>query len=354
MNNTKQHPSTQMVVIGVTGTNGKTTVTHLLGTALKSAGYNPYVLGTLNSGSHDLSTPVAQDIKRKMAEHLAQGGTHFVMEVTSEGIDQGRVDEVDFDIKVLTNITQDHLDYHKTFSAYQQVKLRFMATGDNYKVYPKDLDKLDVDFEPRLLGAFNLLNIKAAMLVLRHLGIAEPVIAQALSACPPPKGRMDCVASQGQMKVFIDYAHTPDALKNALDATKALAERQGGRTLVMFGCGGDRDNDKRPKMALCAAERASHIVITDDNPRSECRAKIVSDIVAGIPSGFERYSVINNRREAIKHIIAMANENDIVLLAGKGHEHYQIIGGDTHYFNETEEVKQAMMLKAPAAEPEMA
>ena len=154
------HPSNELFVIGITGTNGKTSVSYLIGEVLKSAGYNTFVLGTMNSGDKNLSTPESHDTLRFMNQHLEQGGTHFIMEVTSEGIDQSRIIDIDFDLKLLTNITQDHLDYHKTFENYQQTKLNFMHEGSGDKIYPHNFNQEEIGYETNLLGEFNLLNIK--------------------------------------------------------------------------------------------------------------------------------------------------------------------------------------------------
>jgi len=187
------HPSKDLYVIGITGTSGKTSVSHLIGEVLKSAGYKPFVLGTLGSGNKDLSTPESADIEKIMRDHLEQGGTHFIMEVTSEGIDQTRILGIDFNIKVLTNITQDHLDYSKTFENYQQTKLSFMREGNAHKINPQDFRNEPINFKTKLLGHFNLLNIKAAASILRHINISETVIQKTLSSCSPLKGRLETV-----------------------------------------------------------------------------------------------------------------------------------------------------------------
>ena len=263
-----KHPSKNLYVIGITGTNGKTTISYLIGEVLKTAGFNTFVLGTLNSGDRNLSTPEAKDTARIMQDHLNQGGTHFVMEVTSEGIDQSRVSDIDFNIKILSNITQDHLDYHKTFEHYKRTKLDFMANGVNHKVYPTDFLKESIKFSTKLLGKFNLLNIKAAAAALRYMNIDEYYIQSTLSHCSPPKGRLEYIESGQLYMVIIDYAHTPDALQNILSTVKALAIKRKGKLYVLFGCGGDRDSSKRPKMGLIASQFLDFLVITDDNPRT--------------------------------------------------------------------------------------
>jgi UDP-N-acetylmuramoyl-L-alanyl-D-glutamate--2,6-diaminopimelate ligase len=336
------NPSESLYVIGVTGTNGKTTVSYLIGEVLKAAGFSPFVLGTLNSGNTDLSTPESIDIVRLMRTHLDQGGTHFVMEVTSEGIDQLRVSGIDFDIKLLTNITQDHLDYHKTFENYQAVKLGFMRDGDAKKIYPKHFKHEPIDFTTLLLGDFNLLNIKAATSVLRHMSINEICIQKVLSSCPSPRGRLENIEKGQDYMVIIDYAHTPDAMKNVLTTVKKIADSRNGRLLVLFGCGGNRDRGKRPKMGKIASEIADILVITDDNPRSENSLLIMDNVVKGISSEFKDFTLIQNRKAAITTIINRSKNNDVVILLGKGHETYQILALETIHFDDKEEVSEAI------------
>ena len=188
-----QHPSEDLYVIGITGTTGKTSVSYLIGEVLKSAGYKPFVLGTLNSGNKELSTLESADIEKIMRAHLERGGTHFIMEVTSEEIDQTRISGIDFNIKLLTNITQDHLDYHKTFEKHQQTKLSFMGEGNAHKVHPQDFKNEPINFTTKLSEDFNLLNVKAAASILRHINVSETIIQKTLSSCSPPKGRLEVV-----------------------------------------------------------------------------------------------------------------------------------------------------------------
>lgn len=337
------HPSQDLYVIGVTGTNGKTTTAYLIGEVLKAAGHKPFVLGTLNSGNRDLSTPEAPDIAQFMRAHLKNGGTHFVMEVTSEGIDQDRIDGIDFDVKILTNITQDHLDYHKTFEHYENTKLSFMRAGLAHKIYPKIFHDTPIHFVPKLLGDFNLLNIQAAACALRHMGIGETFIHETLSSCRAPQGRMECVEKGQSYLVLVDYAHTPDGLENVLRTAKELARTRNGRLLVLFGCGGDRDRGKRPQMGKIASKVADLLVITDDNPRGERSQTIMNEINAGVSmSGLGTCVLIQNRRTAIKHIINHAHPNDVVILAGKGHETSQVIGFKTTHFDDREEAANAI------------
>ena len=337
------HPSTKLHVIGVTGTNGKTTVAYLLGEVLKAAGYKPFVLGTLNSGTRELSTPEAHDILNFMTAHLDHGGTHFIMEVTSEGIHQSRIQGVEFDIKILTNITQDHLDYHKTFAAYERVKLDFMSDGPAHRIYPAQFETEEINFPTQLLGDFNHLNVKAAVCALRHLGIPEPLIRATLAICPAPSGRLEHIDEGQPYLVLVDYAHTPDGLKNVLETLRKVADSRGGKLLVLFGCGGNRDRGKRPQMGKIASEIADFIVVTDDNPRSECSTDIITEISTGIDTDFRDFALIQDRRIAIEFIINRSKREDVVLLAGKGHETYQIINSGTVQFDDREQASEMIL-----------
>ena len=340
----KTHPSKNLFVIGVTGTNGKTSVSYLIGEVLKAAGCNTFVLGTLNSGSSELSTPEAIDILRIMKAHLARGGTHFVMEVTSEGIDQERIMGIDFNVKLLTNITQDHLDYHKTFEKYQNTKLGFMKEGDSHKIYPESFEKEPIDFTTQLLGHFNHLNVKAAVSVLRHCNISEKNIRKTLSMCSAPRGRLQNVDMGQSFIVLIDFAHTPDGLQNVLSTVKDVALNRNGRLLVLFGCGGNRDRGKRAKMGKIACNIADYLVITDDNPRFEDREQITSEILSGIEDEFQNFVVIQDRKTAIEFIINHAQDNDVVILAGKGHETYQVLKNKKNHFDDHEEASNAISI----------
>ncbi|NOQ36941.1 MAG: hypothetical protein GQ569_13800 [Methylococcaceae bacterium] len=340
-----RHPSKDLCVIGITGTNGKTTVSYLIGEVLKSAGYKPFVLGTLNSGNKDLTTPESPDIERFMQQHLNQGGTHFIMEVTSEGIDQARILGIDFNIKLLTNITPDHLDYHKTFNNYKQTKLSFMRDGKAHKIHPQNFKKESIDFTTKLLGHFNLLNIKAAVSVLRHINISEKMIQTTLSSCLPARGRLEAVDAGQAFTLLVDYAHTPDGLQNVLSTLKEITTKQHGKLIVLFGCGGNRDAGRRAKMGKIAGDIADFVVITEDNPRMEDSQAIMAEIKTGVDSRFKDYVLIQNRTTAIEFIVNQAQDNDIVLLAGKGHETYQVFKTETIPFDDREEAQKAIVNK---------
>lgn len=339
---TKPHPSKDLYVVGITGTNGKTTVAYLIGEVLKAAGYNPFILGTFNSGDVDLSTPESEDIQTFMTDHLTQGGTHFIMEVTSEGIDQNRIVDIDFNVKLLTNISQDHLDYHKTMEHYTTTKMGFMNEGAAHKVLPVEFVETDIEFSTQLLGEFNLLNIKAAASVLRHMGIDETHIQGTLSSCIAPRGRLESVDKGQAFTMLIDYAHTPDAISNVLTTVKKIADGRNGRLLVLFGCGGNRDISKRSKMGNVASHLADYMVITDDNPRLEESQDIIDEIVSGIEPDFTDYMLIPDRKKAIEYIVKQSTANDVVILLGKGHETYQILKSETIHFDDREEAISAI------------
>jgi len=348
-----RHPSKDLYVIGITGTNGKTSVAYLIGEVLKSAGYKPFVLDTLNSVNEDLSTAESVDIVKFMRNHLEQGGTHFIMEVTAEAIDQARISNIDFNIKLLTNITQDHLHYNKTFETYQQIKLGFMREGTAHTIYPQQFKKEPIYFTTKLLGHFNLLNIKAATHILRHITISENIIQKTLSSCSSPRGRLEIVDAGQAFMVLVDYAHTPDGLDNVLKTLKTIALNQQGQLLVLFGCGGNEDPGLRAKMGKIASDTADFLVITEDNPGLEDSQHIMAEIKSGIAPTFHHYVMVQNRTKAIESIINHAQDNDVVLLAGKGYETYQILNNNEMIHCDDREVANAAIINGlkPSVEP---
>ncbi len=334
------HPSKKLAVVGVTGTNGKTTVTQLVGQGLKAAGFNPYVLGTLNA---KLTTPESLDVQKLMADHLAKGGTHFVMEVSSHAIDQDRISGIQFAVRLLTNITQDHLDYHKTFEAYAETKLSFMK-ADPKAIYPEAFEKEPLTFPIPLKGDFNKKNIQAAIAILKRLNIPNETIIAAMSQAKAPSGRFETIDQGQSFTVIVDYAHTPDGLENVLKEAEKIAKHQAGQLITVFGCGGDRDRGKRPKMAAIAAQYSDTVIITQDNPRTEDPKQIMTDILAGIPD-HTTYSVIEDRQQAIDTAISKANPQDVVMIAGKGHETVQILASGTIHFDDKEVAAQSITRK---------
>ncbi len=332
-------PSKKLTVIGVTGTNGKTTTVHVLCHILNAIGHPCGIMGTLHN---KLTTPESLDIQKMMAEHVANRGTHFVMEVSSHGIAQHRVDQIDFDVKILTNITQDHLDFHKTFEAYRDTKLGFMKAGTGSKIYPEDIAKVQHVFQSPLLGHFNELNLNGAVAALRAISISDEEIATGLSTLTPPPGRFEQVQAGQPFLVIVDYAHTPDGLQNIIEEGRKLATGRGGKLIAVFGCGGDRDRGKRPQMGKLATELADYTVITHDNPRSESPEQIMADILAGISAPASTFTVIPDRHDAISHAIKSAQSVDVVVIAGKGHETTQILATGPIHFDDREVAREAI------------
>jgi UDP-N-acetylmuramoyl-L-alanyl-D-glutamate--2,6-diaminopimelate ligase len=383
------NPSLGMPVVGVTGTNGKTTTTHLAAAILGAAGFVAGRIGTL--GAHlgdamwplDNTTPLADDLQRILAEMRARGARAVAMEVSSHALALGRVADVRFGVAVLTNVTHDHLDFHGTFDEYAAAKRRLFAQAERGVLsaddplgrswaadlraegrpcltygFADDADVRAVDvvcattsefsigatrFGLALPGRFNVQNALAAVCVAREFGIDDATSARALAACPTVPGRMERVGS-GDVAVFVDYAHTPDALEQLLRAGREMAS---GRVVAVFGCGGDRDRAKRPLMGRIATELADRTIVTSDNPRGEDPAAIAREIVAGARASAE-VVVESDRRAAIRRAIGEARPGDVVLIAGKGHEAYQIVGARSGRFDDREEARAALVARGKA------
>ena len=388
-------PSRALRVIGVTGTNGKTTCTWLLANALEHMGVPAGLVGTLGHGRVDSlqagerTTPDCVGVHRCLAELRDCGAKCIAMEVSSHALDQDRIAGVRIDTSVFTNLSRDHLDYHGSESEYAAAKSRlFRIEGQSLAVlYASDafgrelLDQVvakqiiavtDIDmelpshvsvlrvraedtggqgmgvrfdgdfgsgvFQTRLVGHFNVINLGLALAVLLGSGYSQTAVLPALEALTPPPGRMEMLAAANAPMVIVDYAHTPDALRQALIAMREICR---GALWCVFGCGGERDSGKRPLMAAAAADYADHIVITDDNPRTEDADHIIADIVAGLPDD-ANYFVERDRRTAITHAIENCARGDCVLVAGKGHEDYQIIGTRRRHFSDRETVAQVL------------
>jgi UDP-N-acetylmuramoyl-L-alanyl-D-glutamate--2,6-diaminopimelate ligase len=377
-------PSESMTVIGVTGTNGKTSTVHLLAQALHRAGHAVATIGTLGAGlAGDVAagvrtTPDAIAVQGLLATFRDEGATHVAMEVSSHALDQGRVNAVAFDLAVFTNLTRDHLDYHGTMQAYGHAKERLFAwpgldaaiinvddpfgralamrARDNLAVirYGVERDDADLvaskiatgtsglgfhlktpwgegDVATRLLGRFNVSNVLAVAACLGRLGLSFDAIRDALAHLEPVSGRMNRLGGDSALPlVVVDYAHTPDALEQALTSLRAHAH---GALICVFGCGGERDAGKRPEMGRIAEALADLVIVTDDNPRGEDGNTIVDEIIAGFENP-ERVTVERDRRKAIALAIHAAHAGDIVLIAGKGHEPYQEIAGVRHPFDD--------------------
>ena len=387
------HPSQAMTMVGVTGTNGKTSTVQLLAQAWNLAGINSGSIGTLGVGLYGqtvptgFTTPLVLQVQQMLAQLRAEGAEAVAMEVSSHALDQGRVDGVHYDVAVFSNLTRDHLDYHGDMASYGAAKARLFqrpglkaavinlddafgaelyaglqgqlrtvgvsSRGNALATVRADGAQLDnqgigfdlwIDGQQRrvqspLLGRFNVDNLLSVAATLHALGHAPVQVAALLSQLQPIAGRMNRLGGDGNKPlVVVDYAHTPDALAQALDSLHAHLN---GRLICVFGCGGDRDAGKRPQMAAIAEARANHVIVTDDNPRHEDGDAIVADILAG----FERPQdvvVQRDRAAAIAQAIAEAGADDIVLIAGKGHEPYQEVAGVRHDFDDSVVASRAL------------
>lgn len=381
-------PSQRLVVVGVTGTNGKTTCTQLLAQALDQPPRRCAVIGTLgygfpgalNASIH--TTPDAVTVHRLFAEFIDQGAAQVAMEVSSHALEQGRVNGVSFDVAVFTNLTRDHLDYHGDMETYGQAKSGlFVAPGLKYAVINHDdafgrrllsgvgapvtvlsygLESGDIrareahplpdglllrvttpdgemELRSPLVGRFNAYNLLAVLTTLLALGVKLEDAAARLARAQAPTGRVERFGgAKGLPLVVVDYAHTPDALEKIL---YALREHARGKLWCVFGCGGDRDRGKRPAMGEIAERLADRVVLTDDNPRHEPGDAIIADILGGMRTSPE---VIRDRRAAIAAAIRGAGEGDIVLVAGKGHEDYQQVGDERLPYSDREVVQNLM------------
>ncbi len=393
-------PSHQMQVVGVTGTNGKTTVTHMIDAIFRHHGEQTGLIGTMyrRIGQKKFptanTTPDVLTLQKTLKQMVDSQVTTVAMEVSSIALIQGRVWGIDFDTAVFTNFTQDHLDYHKTMAEYAHAKsLLFAQLGNTYgsngrpKVAVMNIDdpmgeKFQADTAAEVLtygiknhramvraqnvkihergtdfdlivfgekhhltvktvGLFNVYNLLAAFGAGYVAGISTAELIATLEAFPGVKGRLQLITSASGVSAIVDYSHTPDGLLNALTTINDFAPRD---VYCVIGCGGDRDRSKRPKMAKIAVENSDHVFFTSDNPRTEDPEAILDEVVAGVPAGYH-YDRITDRRAAIQTAIHQAQAGDIVLIAGKGHEDYQIIGKTKHHFDDVEEATKALEIK---------
>jgi UDP-N-acetylmuramoyl-L-alanyl-D-glutamate--2,6-diaminopimelate ligase len=369
------HPSQAMTVVGITGTNGKTTSTHLLASILRRAGHRTGLIGTL-SGTH--TTPEAPELQARLAAFRDEGCTAVVMEVSSHALALHRVDGTRFAVAVFTNLGRDHLDLHGSAQAYFRAKARLFtpelaALGvtnidDAHGRLLRDaapipivpfsaLDATDVEVTASthaftwrgervtvgLGGSFNVMNSLAAATAAAVLDIAPATIAAGLQEATPVPGRFERLEPPGGgngVIAVVDYAHTPDGLEQVLTAAREISR---GRVLLVFGCGGDRDHAKRPRMGAVAARLADRVVVTSDNPRSEAPAAIIADVVAGVPpNGRALVSVEPDRAAAIALALDAAADGDVLVVAGKGHETTQTIGDRVTEFDDRVVVRRLM------------
>ncbi|MGL6291499.1 MAG: UDP-N-acetylmuramoyl-L-alanyl-D-glutamate--2,6-diaminopimelate ligase [Silanimonas sp.] len=384
-------PSATLRVVGVTGTNGKTSTVQLIAQALEHLGLPAGTIGTLGAGrvgrivEGERTTPDVLSVHALLAQLRDDGARAVAMEVSSHALDQGRVDGVRFEVAVFSNLTRDHLDYHGTMDAYGEAKARLFAwptlrgaviniddafgrtlaarlperlrwtvsaAGDTTARLRADGLALTADglrFElvegaqraaitSSLLGRFNADNLLAVAGALRAMGFDFETVAGVLPSLEPVHGRMTRLGGGTKPLVVVDYAHTPDALQQALVSLRGHVH---GALICVFGCGGERDRGKRPQMATIAESLADRVIVTDDNPRSEDGDAIVADILKGFREP-ARHAVLRDRRAAIRSAVAAARAGDVVLLAGKGHEPYQEIGGVKYAFDDVDEAGAAL------------
>ncbi len=379
------HPADAMTVVGVTGTNGKTTTTYLLEAVFRQAGLTPGVIGTTGVRTDGVptpfprTTPEAPDLHRLLAEMRASGIDAVAMEVSSHGLDQHRVDGVRFSRAVFTNLSQDHLDYHASMETYFEAKARLFTpemseravvnVDDGYgrrlaaNGLPTLTYGLDAVADVRgtdvhtgedgirfvaaglpirsgLRGRFNVENCLATFTTARDLGIAELEVAEAIASVDRVPGRMELVVAGQAFLVMVDYAHTPDSVDNVLRAARPLAD---GRLIVVVGCGGDRDRAKRAPMGRAATSNADLSILTSDNPRSEDPNAIIAEIVPGARAGGGRFTIEPDRRSAIRFAMSEASPGDVVVIAGKGHETYQELGDRTIEFDDRRVAEQELL-----------
>ena len=403
------HPSRSLQVLAITGTNGKTSSAWWLSQALNAMGSQPgcAMVGTLGIGipptdttslqglnASGLTTPDGVLLQQSLRAFADLGLDYVALEASSIGIEEGRLDGTRLRLAVFTNFTQDHLDFHGSMQAYWAAKRRLFAwpglqaavvniDDDQGAVLAQELaaqtPHIDlwtvsthlparlqareialgaqgVQFtvveatqrcllRTRIIGGYNVANLLGVIASLRALGVDLATAVQACSNLSPVPGRLQCLGGQGAPLAVVDYAHTPDALQKTLDALRPVAQQRGGALWCVFGCGGDRDNAKRPLMGAIAASKADHIVLTSDNPRSENPATIISHILAGM-GGQPQIQVQADRAQAIAESITQADANDVVLIAGKGHEAAQEVAGQKFIFSDADHADIALALRA--------
>lgn len=384
------NPSKDLQLVGVTGTNGKTTIATLLHTLFTSAGYKVGLLSTIKiiigakeyQATH--TTPDSLAINKYLRQMVDGGVAYCFMEVSSHGIDQKRTDGLHFVGGIFTNLSHDHLDYHTSFKQYRDVKKSFfdslpktafaltnaddkngpvmlqntkarkytyaLKTIADYKaqILENQLQGLllkinNQELWVKLIGNFNAYNLLAIYATAEQLGLEQLEILKLLSTLESVDGRFQYLISEGKITAIIDYAHTPDALKNVLETINTI--RSGNEELItVVGCGGDRDVEKRPKMGAIAATLSTKVIFTSDNPRSENPETIIQDIEAGVPpQHYKKTIAITDRKQAIKAACQMANEHDIILVAGKGHETYQEIQGVRTDFDDRKTISELLI-----------
>jgi UDP-N-acetylmuramoyl-L-alanyl-D-glutamate--2,6-diaminopimelate ligase len=408
-------PSQELTVIGITGTNGKTTTSYLVESILKAAGHHPGVIGTIDyrfGAQHHTArntTPDILELQRMTREMVDAHTSHLIMEVSSHALEQHRVEGLHFDVAVFTNLTPEHLDYHGTMAHYSKAKEllfsyyisrsskdttysvinyddpcgKYLSTVTpaqvirygikegkeislkDYRVSSEGLSALiatpygEMNIRSPLIGSFNLSNILAAIGVAIAIQIPQEAIIQGITQLSVVPGRLERIPNQDGITILVDYAHTSDALDNVLTTLTTLPKK---RLITVFGCGGDRDKTKRGPMGDIATKKSDLAIITSDNPRTEDPHAIIEQIEAGIDHSLSQkyairklpdtnhlkgYLIIPERREAIRTAVSFVQPGDILLVAGKGHEDYQIIGTTYSHFSDREELQEALTLRTP-------
>lgn len=381
------NPADSLRLFGVTGTNGKTSVTYMLKKIFEKAGYKVGLIGTIQNmigdeviAAHN-TTPNAYELNSLFALMKAKGCAVVIMEVSSHALDQLRVYRLDFEVAMFTNLTQDHLDYHITMENYLEAKKKLFkmcrtavinsddsyaqkltegldcktvtySTGNDSTYSAKAINYRPASVEYEFVsdtdichikvatgGKFTVYNSLCAAVCAVEAGIPVATAAEALAELNGVKGRAESVPTGRDFTIIIDYAHTPDGLKNILSTFR---ECKKNRLIVVFGCGGDRDKTKRPIMGSIAEHFADYVIVTSDNPRTEDPGEIIKDILAGMKNSAVPVKVIENRTDAIKFAVSIAEKDDIIVLAGKGHETYQILGTGTIHLDEREIVAEAL------------
>lgn len=390
-NNMFDSPSKKLNLVGVTGTNGKTSIVYLLGQILESYHKKVGIIGTIENRIGDMvlkaerTTPESLDLQAMFHKMLEHGVEYAFMEVSSHALELSRVDGCDFKIGIFTNLTQDHLDFHHTMSNYAHAKsklfklcnvgiinsdsdyagvMREGATGNivtygidnaaDYRAYNIIITAVGVEYTlecPRgnykitvpIPGKFSVYNSLAVIVAAIHLNIPIDHIIHSLANVKGVPGRVQSFASKNGFNVLVDYAHTPDGLENVLDTIKQFVQKD---IITVFGCGGDRDKTKRPIMGEIAAKYSNKVIITSDNPRSEYPAQIIDEIEIGVRKANTSYVKMEDRKEAILFALQEAKQGDVVLIAGKGHENYQILKDRIIHFDDSEVVKEYLQGEA--------
>lgn len=363
-------PAKSLTVVGVTGTDGKTTTSSLIHHILLTAGIKAGISGTLMSAH--TTTPGRGQLQKMLKEFVKNGCTHVVLEVTSIAIDQHRIAGIKFDIGVLTNIANnEHLDYHGSFENYRAAKIKFLKNcktaiinsddpsssfwnGQNNKlqktVFYAIKSKADVTpktlkYTTKLLGEFNQYNILAAIATARELGISDELIQKAISTFDPPAGRLEIVTTK-PFTVIVDFAHTPQAFEKVLPVARSLLKAKSSKLIHVFGATGDRDRAKRPIMAAIASKFDDFIFLTHEDTYSEDPKRIISSLEQGLKdSWYEKYKIVDDRHEAIRRALNSAAKGDVVILTGVGHQKSMNIGGKEIPWSETKVVKELLHVK---------